>query len=72
MGFPHHKARGGDKEGNEGTILLDLVTCFFFPQCWKVELQEEKMLKEIFDQYLQIYLTDAIKTENEGSRFWKE
>lgn len=44
MGLPHHKARGGDEEGNEGAILLDLVMCFFFPQCWKLELQEEKLL----------------------------
>lgn len=43
MGFPHRKARGADEEGNEGAVLLDLVMYFFFPQCWKVELQEERL-----------------------------
>lgn len=45
--------------------------CFSSPLCPKLDLQEEKLLIEIFDQYLETCLKDAIKAENEGSRFWR-
>jgi len=68
MRLPPFKARRGDVEGHEGAVLLDLLMCFSSPQCWKLELQKEKLLYKIFDQYLETCLTEAIEAENEGSR----